>query len=89
MLTSYTIFAGQSSSESELKKELAKLKRENGKLRIQLQQKRTKSIKVPYNINKSPNTNTHSIGHNMELVGEDFQEFIDPELLENGDGTID
>ena len=42
MLTSYTIFAGQSSSESELKKELAKLKRENGKLRIQLQQKRMK-----------------------------------------------
>ena len=87
MLTSYTIFAGQSSSESELKKELAKLKRENGKLRIQLQQKRMKSTQVPHNNNKSRNTN--SISHNMELVGEDFQEFIDPELLENGDGTID
>jgi len=33
--------------------------------------------------------NATSIGHNMELTGEDFQEFISPELLENGDGTID
>ena len=46
-----------------------------------------KSTQVPRDNNKSRNTN--SIGHNMELVGEDFQEFIDPELLENGDGTID
>lgn len=30
-----------------------------------------------------------SIGHNMELMGDDLQEFIDPDLLENGDGTID
>jgi hypothetical protein len=29
------------------------------------------------------------IGHNMALKGEDLQEFIDPDLLENGDGSID
>jgi hypothetical protein len=33
--------------------------------------------------------NAVPIGHNMALKGEDLQEFIDPDLLENGDGSID
>ena len=33
--------------------------------------------------------NAMPIGHNIELLGDDLQEFIDPDLLENGDGTID
>lgn len=29
------------------------------------------------------------IGHGMVLEGDEYQEFIDPDLLNNGDGSID
>jgi len=31
----------------------------------------------------------HYIGHGMVLEGDEYQEFIDPDLLNNGDGSID
>jgi len=31
----------------------------------------------------------HYIGHSMFLEGDEYQEFIDPELLNDGDGSID
>lgn len=40
-------------------------------------------------IHKQIMENASPIGHNMALKGEDLQEFIDPDLLENGDGSID
>ena len=85
----------------DLKKELKELQIENSKLHIQVNQNRMKPRWDPHSHRiQHPEKDTRMrpeiykqfampIGHNMALTGEDLQEFIDPDLLENGDGSID
>ena len=89
----------------DLKRELKELQIENSKLHIQVNQIRMKPRWDPHSHRiQHPENDTRMrpeiykqfvrqdampIGHNMALKGEDLQEFIDPDLLENGDGSID
>jgi len=70
----------------ELRQELKTLRAENDKLREKLLEIDQPRWQYARNIEVKK---IHYIGHKMILEGDKYQEFIDPDLLNNGDGSID
>ena len=70
----------------ELRQELKTLRAENDKLREKLLE--IDQPRWQYARNVEAKKIDH-IGHKMILEGDKYQEFIDPDLLNNGDGSID
>jgi len=70
----------------ELRQELKTLRAENDKLREKLLEIDQPRWQYARNIEVKK---MHHIGHKMILEGDKYQEFIDPDLLNNGDGSID
>jgi len=70
----------------ELRQELKTLRAENDKLREKLLEIDQPKWQYARNVEVKK---IHRIGHKMILEGDKYQEFIDPDLLNNGDGSID
>ena len=70
----------------ELRRELKKIRSKNDKLWATLMDKN--QPRWTY-VRKLEERKRNYIGHGMVLEGEEYQEFIDPDLLNNGDGSID
>jgi hypothetical protein len=70
----------------ELQGELKKIRSKNNKLWATLMDKNQPRWKYAREIEERKR---QYIGHGMVLEGDEYQEFIDPDLLNNGDGSID
>lgn len=70
----------------ELRRELKNIRSKNDKLWATLMDKN--QPRWTY-VRKLEERKRNYIGHGMILEGEEYQEFIDPDLLNNGDGSID
>ncbi len=70
----------------ELRQKLKTLRAENDKLREKLLEIDQPRWQYARNVEAKK---IHHIGHKMILEGDKYQEFIDPDLLNNGDGSID
>jgi regulator of replication initiation timing len=70
----------------ELRQELKTLRAENDKLREKLLEIDQPRWQYARNVEAKK---IHHIGDKMILEGDKYQEFIDPDLLNNGDGSID
>ena len=70
----------------ELNRELKTLRAKNDKLWATLMDVNQPRWKYARELEERKR---HYIGHGMFLEGDEYQEFIDPDLLNNGDGSID